>query len=126
MPKQTRKQQLLELVDPLDYIQERTPMQKHMGGMIGVCPIHKGASPSMLYARDTREFNCVLCGSNGDLIDFIKALDMVDEETALETLEVWNKANLQKKLNYVKSGQAESDFVEQKRDHAARTSKRKK
>lgn len=63
-------------------------LQKKGRTLMGLCPFpsHDDTNGSLAVYPKTQTFKCYGCGSGGDVVDFVEAVERCDKKTALETL----------------------------------------
>ena len=78
--------EVLEHYGLLDRLKQTKPGQYR-----GVCPIHEGAETKSSFSANTdiNGFRCFSCGADGDIIDFVMAMENCEEAKAGRLLDQW-------------------------------------
>ena len=99
----------------LDYplekiISKYTKLQKNGKEYIGICPFHQEKTPSFTVVPERHFYHCHGCGVNGDVVDFVKAIQGVGVQEACRIITGDLEAN--NKINKVERVIEEVDLYE--------------
>lgn len=75
-----------ERVDLVELVAARVELRKSGSQFVGLCPFHTERTPSF-YVHPERGFYCHGCGAKGDALDFLRLVDGLTLEEALERLD---------------------------------------
>lgn len=53
------------------------------------CPFHDDPAPSFLVTSERQSYQCLRCGADGDVVDFVKRYEHVSKKRALHMLAQW-------------------------------------
>jgi len=66
---------ILELVNIVDYVQQYTDLKEENGELWGICPLHNENTASFCVNEEKQTYYCFGCNSGGNLISFIMEYD---------------------------------------------------
>ncbi len=73
-------------LDIVDVISEYVPLKKSGSNFKGLCPFHSEKTPSFTVSPSKQFYYCFGCGEGGDLITFIKKIENLTFQEAIERL----------------------------------------
>ena len=77
---------LRDKINLSDVIARRVKLTRKGRESLGLCPFHKEKTPSFSVSADKQVFHCFGCGVGGDVIGFIRRVENIDFQEAIELL----------------------------------------
>lgn len=79
-------------IDIVEVISQYVALKRKGSNYFGLCPFHNEKSPSFSVSESKQIFHCFGCGAGGDAIGFIKKIENISFQDAIEILA--EKANI--------------------------------
>jgi DNA primase len=80
------KRRILERIDLVALIGERTALTSKAGHSLGLCPFHAEKSGSFNVREETGRYKCFGCSASGDVFKFVQEIEHLDFMAAVERL----------------------------------------
>jgi DNA primase len=79
-------QQIKEVVDIIELIGQRIPLQRAGSNWRGLCPFHGEKSPSFFVSESLQRYKCFGCGESGDAFTFLEKYEGMTFYESLQLL----------------------------------------
>ncbi|MFM9023888.1 MAG: DNA primase [Planctomycetaceae bacterium] len=80
------KERVRDAVDIVDVVGSYIALRRQGKAMVGLCPWHDDARPSLQVNPERQSFRCWVCDVGGDVFNFVMRLERVEFREALEQL----------------------------------------
>ena len=79
-------QKIIENVDIVDEVSKYIDLQQSGSNYTAVCPFHADTNPSLTVNREKKIFKCFVCGTGGNVVNFVKEFEKIPLQKAIEKI----------------------------------------
>ncbi len=85
-PRDDAKERVRDAVDIIDVVGSYISLRRQGKAMVGLCPWHDDARPSLQVNPERQTFRCWVCDVGGDVFNFVMRMERIEFREALEQL----------------------------------------
>jgi DNA primase len=75
--------EILSKVNIVNVVKNYMPLTKKGRNYMGLCPFHNDSNPSMVVSEEKQIFKCFVCGTGGNVINFVQKKENISYRDAL-------------------------------------------
>ena len=85
-PRDDVKERVRDATDIVDVVGSYLTLRRSGKAMVGLCPWHDDARPSLQVNQERQTFRCWVCDIGGDVFNFVMRMERIEFREALEQL----------------------------------------